>query len=229
MIAGSRRVALQCVLLAAAIAAAMALHPLSARAAFDLRRASPEALGSASIDLPFDPLEETDGGGVSAAVSHAAWYEVEGLAFDRVSTVWGSSARRVEAACTRVGTPDLAEWSQSVEFQERAPRVIVLGARFERIAWEILGEAPASGFAAGGGATARLRSGALRGVIGFDADRAWRSRGATALGAAPSAIDWLSVHAAGMTVAVADRWERSGLRSPRIAAEMAFGQGLAAQ
>ena len=196
-----------------------------ARAAFDLRQAVPEALGAVSSDLAFDPLEDRPpgAGGAIAEGSHASLFGVPGLAADRVAVGWRRAGGDVVAVWSRAGTPDLAEVEHSLAWTERGGRRVLLRARAERLALRLAGEPEAAGWAVGGGVAARL---ARRVEVVVESDRALRSTGAERLGAAPALVAAVRWSAGPFTVAAADRWERTGRRSPRLSVLVPVGSAL---
>lgn len=212
-----------------AVALAIAACPRPAGAAFDLRHASPEALGAASADLAFDPLGDcaSSAPGVVAAWSHASLYGVEGLAGDDVAAAWSSRRIAVEGVWSRAGTPDLAEETEALELRERGSRAVLLRARAERLALRFLGDPERSGWAGSAGVLARLADGRATVEVGLEGDRLLRSAGADRLGAAPAAVWVVRVRAPSLSVAFADRWERDGRRSPRVALLLPVGSSLA--
>jgi hypothetical protein len=141
-------------------------HPTPSVAAFDLRRATPEALGAASMDFPFDLLGDppkTDPSGaaprrVSILASHASLYQVAGLAADRVQATWGLRPVALELCYERTGTPDIAESIASLSVREPAARAVSLHGRVERLSLNLPQEPETSGWAAGFGVTARARA-----------------------------------------------------------------------
>ncbi len=211
-----------------ALAAAFGLRPAAARAAFDLRQATPEAIGAASMDLPFDILEADSSaeGSLTATASHASLYDVEGLAADRLGVGWRFGETFFDATWARVGTPDLAEVSHALSWRETGGRALRLRAHVERLSLGIAGEKGSSEWAAGGGATARVRGQRLVAEFTIEADRPVRGARLSSLGAEPAALYCLKVRANGITLAAGDRWEAGGRRSPRVALEVPVGSAV---
>lgn len=199
-----------------------------ARGAFDLRRASPDALGAASSDLPFDPLETTMATprGWVAEATHGALFDVPGLASDEAVLGWRAPAASLDAAWSRHGTPDLAEVTQALAVSERGSRAVRLHGRAERIALRVAGDSESAGWTAGAGVTGRISRSPEAPEVVLDADRAYRSGGAERLGVAPSVVVALRVHREGILVAAVDRWERNGRRSPRLAVRIRLAPAL---
>ncbi|MGE5180161.1 MAG: hypothetical protein ACM3PF_13820, partial [Bacteroidota bacterium] len=212
----------------ALVALALATPPRIAAAAFDLRHATPEALGSASPDLASDPLGDrsSDAPRFAGAWSHASLDDVEGLAADDVAAAWTGRRVAIGAAWSRAGTPDLAEEAAMLEAGERGARVLLLRGRAERLALRFAGEPERSGWAGSAGVAARLAGRATRVEIEIEGDRALRSAGARALGAVPAVVCVLRFRAPALTLALADRWESDGRRSPRVALLFPVGSAL---
>ena len=207
---------------------ALAMPPQGASAAFDLRDATPEALGSASPDLAFDPLGDrsSDAPRFTGAWSHASLDDVEGLAADAVGAAWTVRRASIRAGWSRVGTPDLAEEATSLEAGERGARVLLLRGRAERLALRFAGDPERSGWAGSAGVAARLAGRATRVELEIEGDRVLRSAGARALGAVPAVVCALRFRAPALTLAVADRWEGDGRRSARVALLFPVGSTL---
>ena len=238
-----RRRAPACVAILAA--SVLVSHPAPADAAFDLRQASPEALGSASMDLPFDLVDDdasVDGSppkGLRVAVSRASLYAVTGLAADRVEAGWLLRPVFIESSWSRTGTPDIAESIASVSIHESAPRSVSLRGRVERLSLGMPLEPGTSGWAAGLGVTARVSARHLAIAAALDGDRVVRSRDLGRLEVRPALLFHARLfvggtgHVGGTTetrgiaIAVGDRWESDGRRSPRIAAEIPLGSLVA--
>jgi hypothetical protein len=207
---------------------ALAASPHRVDAAFDLRHATPEALGSASPDLPFDPLGDrsSDAPRFTGAWSHASLDDVEDLAADDVAAAWTGRRASIGAGWSRAGTPDLAEEAASLEVGERGARALLLRGRAERLALRFAGEPERSGWAGSAGVAAGLAGRAARVELEIEGDRVLRSAGARALGAVPAVVCVVRLRAPALTLAVADRWEGDGRRSARVALLFPVGSTL---
>lgn len=204
-------------LLMVAILATIVAAPGVARAAFEVRDTSPAALGAVSIDLDaapmFDP-REGERGGVRVGASHAALYQVEGLAAD---LAWvGVETGHVTASATyaQVGSPGARENRARVVLRERGGS-IDLELSVERLQMALEGEPRGGGWTLGAGARTRVVLPRFDLEVSISADRLRRSSGLERFGVTPSIPVTVRIRTNVAALAWVDRWEGDGRRSPR--------------
>ena len=202
--------------------AAGLIAPPEARGAFELRDASPAALGAVSIDLESEWLLDAVGPsrGIRAGASHASLYQVDGLAQDRA---WvGIEGRRgsVSLVYARVGVSGAAESSARLMLGESAARSIALELDAERLDLALDGEPQEGGWAFGGAARARVSLPRVDLEVAVAADRVLQSGGLRRLDVPPSVPFSIGLRSGGATAAWVDRWDGTGRRSPRLVLEL---------
>lgn len=197
-----------------------------AHAAFEVRDASPAALGLVSMDLDLEALGvgHDDDAGVHVGASHASLYQVEGLAADQA---WARITGRAfvgALAWSQAGLPGERETRVRVSLRECCAEGIALGVSVERLDMTLEGEPPVGGWAAGGAvrSTFSIRGAALEAMIG--ADRLLRSASLGRLDIAPSVPVSVQLRAGSAAIAWIDRWESDGVRSPRIVIALVLGE-----
>jgi hypothetical protein len=205
-----------------AIALAAIAFPALAGAAFDVRDASPAALGAASLDIAASPFFET--GGLAASASHASLYQAEGLTSERATVAFGGRATRASATWNQLGFPGAREHALRLEVQETGPRALLLSVVAERLALAIDGEPSRGGFAVGASILARvtLPRGSVECVLA--GDRIARTPGLYDFGVEPSVPFTLRLRSGAVALAWMDRWEASGRTSPRLVLDLALGR-----
>lgn len=194
-----------------------------AHAAFEMRDASPEALGAVSIDLVsepmFDPVE-SHRAGIRLGASHAALYQVEGLVAERA---WvGIEGRGASASVShaRVGVPGAVESTTRLAVRESELRAIALGLNAERLDLTLDGEPREGGWAFGGTARARVSFPRFDLEIAVAADRILQSGGLDRLQVPPSVPVSIRLRSGGAAAAWIDRWDGGGRRSPRLVLDL---------
>ena len=206
------------VILVVAAALVVASH---ARAAFEVRDASPAALGAASLDLASVPFFEP--AGFAASASHTALYESDGLTSERAAIAFGGRAARVSATWNQLGFPGAREQVLRLDVEETGTRAVLLSAVAERLTLAVDGEPSPSGFAVGISVLAKLAlpRGSLECVVA--GDRLARTRGLDDLGVEPSVPFTLRLRSGAVALAWMDRWEASGRASPRLVLDFTLG------
>lgn len=203
------------------IALAAIAFPALARAAFEVRDASPAALGAASLDIAAGPFFER--GGLAASASHASLYQADGLTSERATIAFGGRAARVSATWNQLGFPGAREHALRLEVEETGARALLLSLVAERLALAIDGEPSGGGFAVGASILARvsLPRGSVECLL--SGDRIARTPGLHDLGVEPSVPFTLRLRSGALALAWTDRWEASGRTSPRLVLEVALG------
>ena len=218
------------------LGAGLLVVPHAARGAFELRDASPAALGAVSIDLESESLfdaRDLDRGGIRLGASHASLYQVDGLVQDRA---WiGIEGRRgsVSLVCARVGVPGAAESSARLTLRESGAGAVTLELDAERLDLVLDGEPREGGWALGGAARARVSLPRVDLEVAVAADRLLRSGGLDRLDVPPAVPFSIRLRSGGAAAAWVDRWDGTGRQSPRIvldvpvtaAAVLRFGRG----
>jgi len=211
---------------ALAVGLAATLHASPARAAFELRDASPAALGGVSIDLESESMFEAarlHRGGLRLGASHSALYQVEGLAQERAwiggEWRWGS----ISITYSRVGVAGAAESSARVAIQESRASAVELELDAERLDLSIDGEAREGGMTLGGAARARASFPRFDLEVGVAADRILQSRGLDRLSVTPSVPIAVRLRSGSAAVGWVDRWGGDGRRSPRLVLDLPLG------
>ena len=207
---------------ALALALAAAAVPAGARGAFEVRDASPAALGAASLDAAAGPLFERTG--LAASASHAMLYQADGLTSERATIAFGGRAARVSATWNQLGFPGAREHALRLEVEETGDRALLLSLVAERLALAIDGEPSRGGFAAGASILARvtLPRGSVECVL--SGDRMARTPGLGDLGVEPSVPFTLRLRSGAVALAWMDRWEATGRTSPRLVLDLALGR-----
>jgi len=205
------------------VTTACLVAPAPARAAFELRDASPEALGAVSIDLMaepmFDPVE-SHRAGIRLGASHAALYQVEGLTQERAWAGIEGRGAAVSVSYARVGVPGAVESTARVALRESASRAIALGWNAERLDLTLDGEPREGGWAFGGEARARVSFPRFDLEIAVAADRILQSGGLDRLQVPPSVPVSIRLRSGGAAAAWIDRWDGGGRRSPRLVLDL---------
>lgn len=208
--------------LMAIVAFGLGPHARPAMAAFELRDASPAALGGVSIDLESEPILGAAGlrAGIRAGASHSALYQVEGLAQDQA---WlGVEGRRgsVSLVWSRVGVSGATESTARLTLRESAARAVALGLNAERLDLALDGELREGGWAFGGWVRARVSRSRVDLEVDVSADRILRSGGLARLLVSPSVPAAIRLRSGGAAVAWVDRWGGDGRRSPRLVLDL---------
>ncbi len=217
---GSLRVLAAALVATVLLGAGLRASPVMA--AFELRDASPAALGAVSMDLESEPMFDAIGprAGIRVGASHAALYQIEGLAQERA---WiGVEGRRgsLSFACSRVGVEGATESSARLALRESRAQAVALELDAERLDLALDGEPREGGWAFGGWARARFSLSRLDIEVDVAADRVLRSNGLARLSVSPSVPVAIRLRSGGATAAWVDRWGGDGRRSPRIVLEM---------
>ena len=205
-------------------------------AAFEVRDASPAALGAVSVDLDVEPVrvaEEGERFGLFMGASHAALYQVEGLTVERVTIGWEGRVGSASFYYSQVGVPGAREGRARIAVREASGKRIALGLELERLDIALEGEPQVDGWAAGGGVRARLPLGRFDLEVSAAANRLFRSSEIDRLGVSPSVPISIGLRSEFAVARWADRWEGDGRRSPRLvldvplarAAWVRFGHG----
>ncbi len=187
--------------------------------AFEVRDASPAALGAVSMDLDVEAMGDAgalEGRGLQFGASHAAFYQAEGLAADQV---WLGVGGRRASACvsgTQVGFPGARETRVRVAVQEGGGRRIALAMEIERLELALEGEPSLGGWAVGGGTRALIEFPHLDLEIAIAADRLFRLGDLERLNVGPSVPLSIRLRSGPASAAWVDRWEADGRRSPRV-------------
>jgi hypothetical protein len=205
-------------ILVVAAALVIASH---ACAAFEVRDASPTALGAASLDLASVPFFVPTGFGASA--SHTALYQSDGLTSERGTIGYAGRAARVSATWNQLGFPGAREHVLRLDIGETGTRAVLLSAVAERLTLAVDGEPSQGGFAVGVSVLAKvaLPRGSLECVVA--GDRLARTRGLDDLGVEPSVPFTLRLRSGAVALAWMDRWEASGRASPRLVLDLVRG------
>ena len=225
--------------IAAAMIAACATIPAAALAAFELRDASPAALGAVSTDIEAPPLLGAGSldafpagfsrrGGTESphfrlGASHAALFEVEGLSADHIGAAVGARGFTVEFSFEQVGGPGALEQSARLAIGERSSRAVSLGIAVERLDLSAEGEPRAGGWALGGESIARVSATPVRVEVFFGGERLLRSAGLQRMDIGPSLVAGIRLLARGASVTILDRWEGGGRTSPRVFLDVPLG------
>jgi len=224
-----RRGAIVPVLLVLSIAAWWhSVVPPPAIAAFELRDASPAALGAVSMDCEADGFFEEDlARGTSFRASHAALYQIEGLTSEQA----GGSARaggfRIALGHAQVGAPGAREHATRLSIHEGSDRAVALSIHVERLALALEGEPPGSLWTLGAGVRGRAFLGSVRCDVALTADRVAR-RGGFLRDTVTPAVPWsVRLRARNASLEIADRWEGDGRTSPRLSFDLRAGRTLA--
>ncbi len=215
------------VLIPCGLIASLALGPEGARAAFELRDATPAALGAASADMEPEPMFESTGesrAGLLVSASHASLFQVEGLAADRAAATLQARSISLDLSYSQVGFAAARERRVRLSIQERGARPIAIALDVERLELALEGEPKAEGWAMGGQVRGfrALRSLDLEVAVG--ADRILRTEGARRLGIGGSLPFAIRVRTRGAALAWVDRWESDGRRSPRLILDFPLGE-----
>ena len=208
---------------AVALLAALAPAP-AARAAFEVRDASPAALGAASLDIAAPPLFEPARTGLAASVTHASLYQAEGLTNERASLAVALGGLRASASWNQLGFPGAREHTVRLALEEAGAGPVTVSLVAERLALAIEGEPSRGGIALGAAMAARVPLPRATLECSVAGDRVWRSDGLQSLGAGPSLPFLLRVRSGAIAVGWMDRWEASGAGSPRLVLDFALGR-----
>ena len=205
-----------------------ALDPAAALAALELRDASPPALGAVSLDREARAFfDETPTRGFGLAASHASLHDVEGLGSEQARASFHSEGLTVDLTHAQTGAPGMREHATRLTLREGGARSVSLSIRAERLVLALEGEPRVQAWTLGAGARGQAPLGKVRLEVEVTADRVWRGAGADVLGLAP-AVPWsVGLRAGGARLEVADHWEGSGRRSPRLSLEVRAGSALA--
>jgi hypothetical protein len=209
---------------ALALAAALLAATSDVRAAFEVRDASPAALGSASLDLAAQPFfEGASDRGLSASASHATLDQADGLTCEQIRVALAGRLARVAVTWNQIGFPGAREHSLRATVDEATSGPIALSLTAERLLFAIEGEPGQGGVALGAAVSAHvaLPLGTLECSLG--GDRLARTSGLASLGVEPSFPFAVRIRAAGVSVGWMDRWEASGAASPRLVVDLALG------
>ena len=214
--------------LASLLLALGALVPSVAFAAFELRDASPAALGAVSMDR--EAREFFDEGarrGLGFAASHASLHGVDGLGSEQARASLQSGALRFDLSHAQTGAPGLREHATRLAIREGAARAIALSVRAERLVLALEGEPRVEAWTLGAGARGLAPLGSVQLEIEVSADRVWRGGDAERVAVAPS-VPWsIGLRARGAFLEIADHWEGDGRTSPRLSLEVRAGNALA--
>jgi hypothetical protein len=204
----------------AAVLVASLLGPRATYAAFELRDASPGALGAVSIDLESESLldaMEPRRGGIRFGASHASLYQVDGLVQDRAWIGIEGRSGSVSLACGRVGVPGAEESGARLTLRESGARLVTLELDIERLDLTLDGEPREGGWAFGGTARARVSLPRIDLEVVVAADRILQSAGLDRLDVTPSVPFLIRLRSGGAAAASwVDRWDGTGRRSPRL-------------
>jgi len=203
------------------------LHPAPALAAFELRDASPLALGRASTDGAwFPPGEEEGAEGWSAGACRAALYAADGLSHDQLDAAFAGSRFTARIGCMAVSGPGSRESSARLDLLERAALPVSVGVRLEGLRFAPDEGERWKGFAAGflGRAALGRRLEAWVGV-----DRLLRSVSLGRAGVPASLELGVAVRAKNARLTLLDRGEPDGSLAARIALEIPLGPGARLQ
>ena len=217
---GPRGAALRVAL--AAIASTTAPGP--ALAAFELRDASPAALGAVSTDLAAEQPMFADPPAshlcVRMSASHASLYQTDGLSADRVQLCAEGRPGSISISYARVGVPGAGESSLRFAMRESEANSIALELGVERLDLALDGEEREGGWAFGAAARARVSLSRVGLEIGIGADRLLRDGGLDRLAATSSLPVSIRLRAGGAAASWVDRWEGDGRRSPRFVLDL---------
>ena len=224
----ARRALLALVVALLALTLSHATGPARAIAAFELRDASPPALGAVSLDREADPLFEDDARrGLGVRASHAALYGVEGLTSEQVAVSFRTGALRLDLSQTQVGVPGIREGTTRLSMREGGERAVTLSLTLERLVLALEDEPPGSVWALGAGVRGRAVVRGIRGDVSLGADRIVR-RGEPGRDAVTPALPWsVRLRSGGASLEIADRWEGDGRTSPRLSFDLRAGGALA--
>jgi len=216
------RSALACVLVIAASALALRAGP--AFAAFELRDASPGALGAVSTDFDLDPMFEPGRHPeLRLTASHAALFQVEGLTAEQAAGLIAGRIGTAELSLLQLGVPGEREDRARIHLAERPSRGIAIDISLERLDLLLDDEPAAGGWSAGAGVRARVPLRRITAELDLAGDRLWRSVGARAAGADPSVPVTIRLRAPSAWVAWMDLWESDGRHSSRLVVEIGLG------
>jgi len=208
--------------------------------AFELRDASPDALGTASTDGAWHPFDDASGpvlsadpgDSASAGITGISWragatraspFGADALSLNQLdfSLQRNTHALRLEYAA--LSGPGTGESSVRLEVRERAARPIALALRVERLDF-LPDDAEAWGGWALGGCARAVAGGRLDVWIG--GDRILRTR-ALERGAVRTALELGASWSAGSArAAILDRWEPDGTHGPRMTLEFPLGEAM---
>jgi hypothetical protein len=202
-----------------------------ALAAFELRDASPAALGAVSLDLDpepmFDPGRE-ERSALRFAASHAALLQVAELTAEQATASYAIAPGSIDLSLLQLGIPGQREDRIRIRVAEPAARTIAVGFEAERLDLALEGEPAVGGWSGGVSARVRVPLRLPRGTVEVEVvlvgDRLWRSSGLCALGVDSSLPVTVRLRAAGASAAWMDRWESDGRHSPRLVVEIALGR-----
>lgn len=201
--------------------------PGETRAAFELRDASPAALGAVSMDRDareFFDDEARRGFGLEG--SHASLYGVEGLGSEQMRATFRSGSLGLDLAHAQTGAPGLREHATRLTLREGGARAVSVAIRAERLVLALEGEPRLEAWTLGAGARGLAPLGGVRVEVEVSADRVWRGGDADRVALAP-AVPWsVILRARGARLEVADRWEGDGRTSPRLCLEVRAGNAL---
>jgi len=207
--------------LAASIAS---LNPGPAAAAFELRDASPGALGAVSTDVDLDPMFDSPAPhGLRLAASHAALFQVEGLTAEQAAALFAGRMGTAEISLMQLGVPGERENRARLHLAERPSRGVAIGVTFERLDLLLDGEPAVGGWSAGVGVRAKVPLRRFAAELELGADRLWRTTGSRVAGAEPSVPVTIRLRAPSAWVAWIDRWESDGRHSPRLVVDIGLG------
>jgi hypothetical protein len=202
--------------------------PPPAIAAFELRDASPAALGAVSMDREAGGFfEEDPARGASVHASHAALYEIEGLTSEQAGASARAGGFRIALGHAQVGAPGAREHATRLSIREESARAVALSLHVERLALALEGEPPGSLWTLAAGVRGRAHLGSVRCDVALTADRVAR-RGGLPRDAVTPALPWsVRLRARGASLEIADRWEGDGRTSPRLSFDLMAGRNLA--
>ena len=210
-----------------ALLAAGASFPAAARAAFEIRDASPASLGAASLDRRSSSLgPRIASPGVRAGAAVTRFHSAAGIEIASLDLAAEDARRAIGLSYTRTGTDFAGETSFRAALGETAARGVALEASVERLDLRVEGERSRGGWAAGGRAVAIVAAGRLDIGVDVGCDRFLKSEELDALGVSPSLPFAISLSGPGGSVAWVDRWESGGGRSPRLVLDVALGEAL---
>jgi hypothetical protein len=202
--------------------------PRAALAAFELRDASPAALGAVSMDRgPAGFFEDGARRGLGFTASHASLYGVEGLTSEQAGVTLAAGAARLDLSHAQVGVPGVREHATRLAVREGDGHAVALSVQAERLVLALEGEPAAEVWTLGGGVRGRMVGTGVGLEIGIGADRVLR-RGGHGRDAVLPAVPWtVRLRTRGASLEIADRWEGDGRTSPRLSLDVRAGAALA--
>jgi hypothetical protein len=200
-----------------ALTAVGALAHVPAQAAFEVRDASPSALGSASMDLVADPMfADPRPPKVRLSASHATLYSAEGLTVEEAALSVAAGPAPFAISIAQIGVPGAREVTARFRVHEVEGRTVALALTIERLTFLVDQEPALSGWTAGAALRSRIPIQSAELETEIAGDRLVASKALRLLGVGASLPCTARLWMGSAWIGWIDRWERNGARSPRL-------------